>query len=153
MKSLSRDNERNADAFAALASGTHNNPFAILGPHASTAGRVIRTFQPQAASVDLIDASGALLASMVRVHKDGIFVALMPARKRRYKFRLVSADGEQSEIEDCFRFPQTLDDTDLYLLGEGSDKKIYDKLGAHPREVLGVAGTRFAVWAPERISG
>jgi 1,4-alpha-glucan branching enzyme len=37
---------------------------------------------------------------------------------------------------------------DLYFLGEGSDRKIYQKLGAQLREIDGVDGTRFAVWAP-----
>src|SRR5262249_21604513 len=30
----------------------------------------------------------------------------------------------------------------------GSHTSLYDKLGAHPRVVDGVAGTHFAVWAP-----
>ncbi len=37
---------------------------------------------------------------------------------------------------------------DLYLLGEGSHYKLYEKLGAHPMTVHGVAGVGFAVWAP-----
>ena len=37
---------------------------------------------------------------------------------------------------------------DLYLLGEGSDKNVYRKLGAHPKTARGHRGTRFAVWAP-----
>jgi 1,4-alpha-glucan branching enzyme len=37
---------------------------------------------------------------------------------------------------------------DLYLFNEGSHLRLYDKLGAHPMEVAGAAGTYFAVWAP-----
>jgi 1,4-alpha-glucan branching enzyme len=37
---------------------------------------------------------------------------------------------------------------DLYLFNEGSHFRLYDKLGAHPMTVGGVAGTYFAVWAP-----
>lgn len=37
---------------------------------------------------------------------------------------------------------------DLYLFNEGSHLRLYDKLGAHPVIEDGVAGTRFAVWAP-----
>ena len=43
---------------------------------------------------------------------------------------------------------QPIPEMDLYLLGEGSDKNVYRKLGAHLRTVGGVTGTRFAVWAP-----
>ncbi len=41
-----------------------------------------------------------------------------------------------------------LSDLDLYLFGEGNHTRIYDKLGAHPMTRDGVAGTHFAVWAP-----
>jgi 1,4-alpha-glucan branching enzyme len=38
---------------------------------------------------------------------------------------------------------------DLYLFNEGTHHRLYDKLGAHPLVVDGVAGTYFAVWAPD----
>jgi 1,4-alpha-glucan branching enzyme len=41
-----------------------------------------------------------------------------------------------------------LSDFDLYLFGEGTHHRIYEKLGAHPVEFDGVAGVYFAVWAP-----
>ncbi|MBL4684257.1 MAG: 4-alpha-glucanotransferase, partial [Nannocystaceae bacterium] len=41
-----------------------------------------------------------------------------------------------------------LSDDDLYLFGEGTHERIYDKLGAHPMSVGDAAGTSFAVWAP-----
>jgi len=41
-----------------------------------------------------------------------------------------------------------ISDYDLYLFGEGKHTRIYEKLGAHPATVDGVAGYHFAVWAP-----
>jgi 1,4-alpha-glucan branching enzyme len=38
---------------------------------------------------------------------------------------------------------------DLYLFNEGTHHRLYDKLGAHPLTVGDVAGTYFAVWAPD----
>ena len=38
--------------------------------------------------------------------------------------------------------------TDQYLFGQGTHYEIYKKLGAHLSEENGVAGTYFAVWAP-----
>ena len=38
--------------------------------------------------------------------------------------------------------------TDIYHFREGTFFRAYDKLGAHLEVVAGVAGTRFAVWAP-----
>ncbi|HEY1349270.1 MAG TPA: 1,4-alpha-glucan branching protein GlgB [Ktedonobacteraceae bacterium] len=37
---------------------------------------------------------------------------------------------------------------DLYLFGQGRHYHLYEKMGAHPRVLKGVAGTHFAVWAP-----
>jgi 1,4-alpha-glucan branching enzyme len=45
--------------------------------------------------------------------------------------------------------PATLTDYDVYLWSEGSHYRAYEKLGAHLAEQNGVAGTYFAVWAPD----
>ena len=47
----------------ALALGTHDDPFAVLGPHDTREGRVIRAFLPGATKVDVVRRSdGAVLA-------------------------------------------------------------------------------------------
>ena len=43
----------------------------------------------------------------------------------------------------------TLTDFDVYLWSEGTHYRAYEKLGAHLSEQNGVAGTHFAVWAPD----
>jgi 1,4-alpha-glucan branching enzyme len=43
---------------------------------------------------------------------------------------------------------QWLTDYDLYLFGEGTHHRAYEKLGAHLGEVDGERGVHFAVWAP-----
>lgn len=42
-----------------------------------------------------------------------------------------------------------LTEDDIYLFNEGTHCRLYQKLGAHPLVVDGVAGTYFAVWAPD----
>ena len=68
--------------FDALVEGRHNNPFALLGLQRTKQGRVVRTLQPGAKSVDLIDGRGHKLAAMQRIHEGGLFEAPMPPRKR-----------------------------------------------------------------------
>ncbi len=148
MTDVSADSENLRDQINAVVDGSHNNPFALLGLHAAGSQRIVRTFQPQAQSVSIIGANGDELASMERVNAKGFFAAMMPPRKRRYRLRITTASGHQYEIEDPYRFPVSLGEMDLYLLGEGSHQKIYSTLGAHSQTILGVAGTRFAVWAP-----
>jgi len=45
-----------------------------------------------------------------------------------------------------------LTDYDLYLFGEGTHLRAYDKLGAHPGEIDGRRGVHFALWAPNAES-
>ena len=150
MTLLTDDKRRHKDAFNALTKGRHSDPYAVLGLHRADGARIVRTLQPQAKSVELIGTNGEVLSQMERVHPDGLFCAEMPPRKRSYRLRVTTSNGAQQDLEDCYRFPPTLGDLDLYLLGEGSDKNIYSKLGSHPITVAGVSGTRFAVWAPNQ---
>ena len=47
-----------------------------------------------------------------------------------------------------------LTDFDLHLIAEGTHYQTYQRLGAHPAQINGAEGARFAVWAPnaERVS-
>ena len=85
---------------------------------------------------------------MARIHPEGLFEARLPPRLRNYRLRIRDHRDHDYTIEDSYRFPSTLGDVDRYLLGEGTDRRIYDKLGAHPMRIAGVDGTRFSVWAP-----
>src|SRR3954463_4362593 len=40
---------------------------------------------------------------------------------------------------------------DLHLFNEGKHYHLYEKLGAHPADVDGRPGVRFAVWAPSAV--
>jgi 1,4-alpha-glucan branching enzyme len=52
------------------------------------------------------------------------------------------------EAHDPYRFPPVLGEIDVYLLAEGSHRRMWERLGAHPRTIDGVEGVAFAVWAP-----
>ncbi len=132
----------------AVAEGRCHDPFAVLGPQRDGNRRVVRTMQPQAAAVALIDTKGEILADAERVHDGGLYVADLPPRIRHYCLQITLPSGHVYVAEDPYRFSSTLGEMDLYLLGEGSDRQIYEKLGAQLREYLGIKGTRFAVWAP-----
>ncbi len=148
MSIIDTDARNLADQYAALVQGKHNNPFAILGVHRSGKQRLVRTFLPQARQVTLLDRNGEVLCDMQRVHADGIFAAIMPPRMRRYRLRVTDYSDTSGDYEDSYAFAPTLGALDLYLLGEGSDKAIYTKLGANALTLRGITGTRFAVWAP-----
>jgi 1,4-alpha-glucan branching enzyme len=71
----------------------------------------------------------------------------MVGKPQVYRLRLEV--GEQTvEIDDPYRFDAILGELDVYLIAEGNHLRLYDKLGAHPIEMAGVAGVGFLVWAP-----
>ena len=77
-----------------------------------------------------------------------------PIAPSAYRLRFRFADGAEFETYDAYAFPPILTDYDLYLSGEGTHYLKYEKLGAHVREIAGVRGVHFAVWAPnaKRVS-
>ena len=132
----------------ALAGGRHGNPFSLYGIQWEDGRRIVRTFQPRAKTVFLLVEGDIDPVEMRRVHADGIFEAEMPPRKRHYRLRIKDASGVCRDVEDAYRFPAMLGEFDLYLIGQGSHRDIFKKLGAHPATSLGVSGTFFAIWAP-----
>ena len=70
----------------------------------------------------------------------------------RYELEVAYPDGNTFTQRDAYAFPPTLGELDTYLVGEGRHEQLYERLGAHVREVEGVIGTSFAVWAPSARS-
>lgn len=134
-------------AIDAIAQARHGDPFAVLGPHDVDGGCVVRAFVPDADAIDILARDTMLpLASMARLDKAGFWSAMMPTRVG-YRLR-ITQDGVTRLIEDAYAFPSALGDLDLYLLAEGRHREIGRTLGAHLAVMDGIAGVRFAVWAP-----
>lgn len=142
------------DVLKAIADSDCFDIFAYLGRHDQNGKVVVRAFLPDADAVALIDYdSGDVLASMEKLHEAGIFSSVVDFAVGRYRLR-VSYGQTQVEIEDPYRFGSTIGEQDIYLYGEGTHERAYDFLGAHLVNIDGVAGCRFAVWAPnaKRVS-
>ncbi len=136
-----------AGAIDAIAHGRHGDPFAVLGPHDTADGCSIRAFLPNADGATVIDRSnGQVLGALQRLHPDGFWAGTIPARAP-YTLRFDTPFGSY-ETADPYAFPPTLGPLDLHLLGEGRHRDLGHVLGAHPAEMEGVPGVRFAVWAP-----
>jgi 1,4-alpha-glucan branching enzyme len=132
------------------------DPHRILGAHeADDGGVVVRTYRPEAQSVRVQLANSKSAAVEAKL-KDpaGLWEALLPKAKLplEYELEVEYADGNTYTVRDPYSFLPTLGDLDLHLLGEGQLEQLYEKLGAHVREIDGVAGTAFAVWAPNARS-
>lgn len=138
---------------AAIISGEHSDPFAVLGMHEAPgddASLLVRAFVPGARRVWVVDANdGSVVDELPKLHEAGFFAGLLRDRRRGFHYRLRIAVGEsETEFEDPYRFPSLLKESDLHLLAEGGHLYVHHMLGAHPESFDGVAGVRFAVWAP-----
>ncbi|MBN9510080.1 MAG: 1,4-alpha-glucan branching protein GlgB [Alphaproteobacteria bacterium] len=134
-------------AIAAIVTARHGDPFAVLGPHEVAQGCAVRVFLPDATAVTAIARDGgATLAELARIDGAGFWCGVMPAHLP-YRLRVTTGAIEQ-EIEDPYAFGPALGDLDIHLLAEGRHHEFGRTLGAHPAEMHGVSGVRFAVWAP-----
>ena len=85
-----------------------------------------------------------------------LFAATIPGAKLplRYRVRFHFDDGSPWERDDPYRFLPAIGEMDLHLFNEGTHRRLWEKLGAHPTTIDGVSGVAFAVWAPtaQRVS-
>ena len=131
----------------AIVNARHGDPFAVLGPHPVPGGIVIRTLQPDAQSVSVLErATDDVICTLRRIHPAGLFSGVMQTAAP-YKLRVDTGELVR-ESEDPYSFPLLLGDLDIHLLAEGRHHDFGRCLGAHPMRINGVQGVRFAVWAP-----
>ena len=92
-----------AEAARALAFGAHADPFAVLGPHETPDGRVVRAFLPGAVKVDVLRrADREIIASLQSGGEPGLFENLVPGQAP-YLLRIVWP-GAMQETEDPYSF-------------------------------------------------
>ncbi len=151
--------QASAEDVAALEDARHPDPFGVLGLHrappGAPPGMVLRAFVPGADTVTAIDDAGAPIARLDRHGSSSVFEALLVNRKARFAYRLHATRAvARWTFRDPFAFGPVLGPLDEHLLVEGTHKRLYEKLGAHPMLHEGAEGVHFAVWAPhaQRVS-
>jgi 1,4-alpha-glucan branching enzyme len=127
----------------------HHDPHSILGAHVTARGVIVRAFRPGAESVNLI-ADGEPPRPMRARPEPGLFEVVVEKKREAFPYRLEVhfPGGGVITTRSAYSFPPTLGELDLYLLAEQKHEHAHEKLGAHVREVQGVIGVAFAVWAP-----
>ncbi|RVT40947.1 1,4-alpha-glucan branching protein GlgB [Sphingobium algorifonticola] len=139
----------------ALIAGREADPFAVLGVHREGRTFVARCFLPDAQTVQAQTLDGKDMGTLARLHDAGLFAGPVRVKgPQPLRFRATYADGASHETVDPYGFGPVLGPMDDYFIAEGSHLRLFDKLGAHLVDHEGVAGTHFAVWAPnaQRVS-
>ena len=131
------------DDLQRLLAGRLHDPFRVLGHH----GAHLRVLCPGAVAVALDTAPDLPLQ---RLPDSDVFAADVDGHPLpvHYTLRWRDAGGREHRLVDPYSFAPLLSDYDLHLFGQGRHWHPQNFLGAHPRQVDGVDGVLFAVWAP-----
>src|SRR5215831_621679 len=128
----------------------HSDPHSILGAHLTSDGAIIRAYRPEAVQISLLLDDQAPREMTARP-EPGLFevaVAEKGPEIFRHRLEILYPGNYRVTVQQPYSFPPTLGDLDLYLWAEQKHERIWQKMGAHVREVSGISGTSFAVWAP-----
>ncbi|MDB5970521.1 MAG: 1,4-alpha-glucan branching enzyme [Hydrocarboniphaga sp.] len=136
-------------ALESLVQGWHGDPFALLGPHRDEHARVlVSALLPGALAVHAIARrDGSALGELKQRHPHGYFIGPL-TRDEPYRLRIQWQNGAMQIADDAYAFGPLLSEQDLERLADGRHPHYADTLGAHATTIDSIAGTRFAVWAP-----
>ena len=154
---------------ALLLRAENRDPFRLLGPHIVQQGEeggeykekekrlAVRGFFPWASEASILMNGQADPISAVRISPEWLFEAVLPILPElpvapgSYHWKVREPGQPERELHDGYAFPPLLSDFDLHLMGEGTHYLKYEKMGAHPVMIEGIAGVHFAVWAPNAV--
>ncbi|MDQ1609398.1 MAG: 1,4-alpha-glucan branching enzyme [Microbacteriaceae bacterium] len=144
------------DLIAAVAEGRHHDPHSVLGQHVVGAPgiadpiTVIRALRPLASEVIAVLANGSRIELGHLAH--GVWQGFSLLGPVDYEIETHYANAPSWTADDPYRYAPSIGELDLHLIGEGRHERLWDVLGAHYREHVGVlgaiSGTSFTVWAP-----
>jgi 1,4-alpha-glucan branching enzyme len=141
------------DEIERIVARDHPDPHVVLGAHPARTGVRITAYRPDADAV-IVHAGAAEPLRLRRVHASGVFsgVAKGATLPLSYELEVRYPGGDRFRLRDPYAFLPTLGEIDMHLLAEGRHFELYQRLGAHPREIGDAGGTAFAVWAPSARS-
>jgi 1,4-alpha-glucan branching enzyme len=142
------------DELESLVGYRHAEPHCLLGMHllGERKGIVVRALLPGAEQVSIrpVHEPQQPAFNLKRLHAAGLFEGSSVKADRIYAYDLIVhyPDGTEVVSRDPYSFLPTLGEQDVYLFNQGTEQRIFEKLGSHLRELDGVPGVAFAVWAP-----
>ena len=133
----------------AIASGTHGNPFSVLGVQESDGSFFARAFVPGADSLQALTLDGQTAGQLATSSVGGFLEGRLTITKRQpLRYAASNTAGDTWEVDDPYSYGPVLGPMDDYFIAEGSHLRLFDKMGAHLIHHEGSDGVHFAVWAP-----
>lgn len=136
------------DELERLLRGRHLDPHAVLGPHKTESGLVIRALRPYATAVHIHAPGHPAHETELTPLADGLFGAVLPAGEIADYGIVAQYARDTHGTADGYRLRPSLSHAELASFAEGTHQRLWEMLGAHVTEIDGMQGVRFAVWAP-----
>jgi 1,4-alpha-glucan branching enzyme len=133
----------------------HKSPHSLLGMHPihwdGEEKVIVRALLQNTASCSVVATQGKSekIYPLEKINDLGFYEGIIDRKSIfKYQLRAELGNGEIRQFFDPYSFTPTLSEEDTYLFNNGQDHFIYKKHGAHFRNIDGVEGVSFAVWAP-----
>ena len=144
------------DELRAFLQGAHPDPFRILGPHRLRDDVLVRVFRPDAREISIKLNNNGSVVPAEKIQGEGLFQATLEKCPRDvpYTLKIKRWDGSEQITRDPYSYGVIMGEVDIHLFAEGQHWRLYDKFGAHLRNIGDDRGVYFAVWAPnaQRVS-
>ena len=127
-------------------------PYELLGGHLCKDGFLVQAFRPDAVEMSVKVDGRQKSYPMEKVDEAGYFAALIPVKKKvKYMLTAENVKGKKQTYADPYGYEAKMDEDDIKRFTAGTCKNAYEFMGSHLREIDGVKGIQFAVWAPNAV--
>lgn len=128
-----------------------DNPKELLGAHKCLEGILIQVFRPDAVEACIIMENNKRYP-MEKVDEAGYYAVCIPGRRVvSYQVEIEDIHGKKIVYYDPYQYPTQLTEAFIKKYNNGGCYDVYKNMGAHIKNVNGVKGINFMVWAPEAI--
>ena len=143
----------NVAEMEAIIGGYHGDAFSVLGPHPVNSPKGAETHVGGPGLSPAGQATSICCRRRRNAHGKAPSGRLLrrgtqPANPACTSSASKTGTATSASLEDPFRFGTIITDFDLHLHSEGTLYEAWKSFGSHPMDLDGVAGVRFAVWAP-----
>ncbi len=125
--------------------GWHHDPHSVLGAHSTETSTTFTILRPWANSVSLV--IGDEVIPMVHQLRGAWAITIDQPELTEYTLQVDYGQGAV-DTDDPYRFLPTIGELDLHLISAGRHEDLWKVMGAHCKNVQGVDGVAFTVWAP-----
>ncbi len=134
-----------------LAECRHDHPFAILGPQIHNETWIIRTWMPEASSVNLLWQGKE--HEMTNPNHPWVYEYVLPKNPgNSYQIKVLRGGIEHIQHDPWSFRQEWMGEIDRHLFAEGNHHHIWTKMGAHLIKQNEIEGVMFCLWAPNARS-